>query len=345
MPNRIIRVLYIEDDPGLARLAQKSLERRGYEVELAADATAGLVRIREGGIDVVGLDHYLPTGTGLDVLASMKDIPAAPPVVYVTGSAETSVAVAALKAGAFDYVPKSIADDFLELLGNAIGQAVDRARLMRAKERAEAELREAKDRAELLLSEVNHRVANSLAMVAALVRMQANAVEEPAAKAALAETQARITAIAGVHRKLYTSDDVRFVDMGEYLTSLVNELDTSIGTGGGAARLSLDVEPVRVPTDKAVSIGVITAELVTNAIKYAYSEDRPGEVRIRLHREDADAAMLAVEDDGVGWTGSGPAKGTGLGTRLIKAMAGALGSAVTYEPRAQGTRAVLRIAV
>jgi two-component sensor histidine kinase len=340
MPNRTVRVLYIEDDPGLARLVGRTLERRGYAVEHAEDADRGLARIREGGIDVVGLDHYLPTGTGLDVLKALRDVPGAPPVVYVTGSAETAIAVAALKLGAYDYVTKSVSDDFLELIGSAIDQAVERARLLRAKEQAEADLLEAKERAEMLLGEVNHRVANSLAMVAALVRMQANAVSDPAAKDALAETQARISAVAGVHRRLYTSDDVRFVDIGEYLSSLAREIDKSINPAG--SRLKLLLEPIRVPTDKAVSIGVITAELVTNAIKYAYPAGEAGEVRVLLQAAGGEAVVLTVEDDGVGWDGTGTTQGTGLGARLISSMASTLGSTVDYEPKNVGTRATMR---
>ncbi|WP_189423710.1 response regulator [Devosia pacifica] len=343
MPNRPIKVLYIDDDPGLARLVQRTLERRGYGVEHVDNAEAGLARIREGGIDVVGLDHYLPVGTGLDVLAELKDAPGAPPVVYVTGSAETAVAVSALKAGAFDYVSKSIADDFLELLGSTIDQAVERARLMRAKERAEAELVEAKDRAELLLREVNHRVANSLSMVAAMVRMQAHAVSEAAAKDALAETQARISAISGVHRRLYTSDDVRFVDAGEYLTGLIEELQTSISAEGSNARLLLDLQAIRIPTDKAVSVGVIATELVTNAFKYAYPDGEEGEVRILLNRQGDGVAHLIIEDDGVGWSDDKPIQGTGLGTRLIKSMATNIGSTVSYAAKDKGTRAILSI--
>ena len=342
MASRPTRVLYIDDDPGLARLIQKNLERRGYEVERADRASAGLERVRAGGIDVIGLDHYLDSGTGLDMLDELAGIEHAPPVVYVTGSAETAIAVAALKAGAFDYVTKSVSEDFPELLASAIDQAVERARLMRAKERVEAELREAKERAELLLSEVNHRVANSLAIVGALIRMQANTLSEPAAKNALIETQARISAIAGVHKRLYTSDDVRFVDIGEYLTTLVKELDMSLAS---SARLRIRMDAVRVPTDMAISIGIMTAELVTNALKYAYAEGVKGEVRVFL---DAipDGAVLVVEDDGVGWDGTSQStKGTGLGTRLVNSMAANLGATLSYELQHPGTRAKVTLGI
>src|SRR5690606_29156698 len=125
-------------------------------------------------------------GTGLDVLNSLSGMEDRPSVVYVTGSNHTAIAVAALKAGATEFVPKTVAEDFMELLLAAIDHAIDNVRLNRAKAKAEREMNEARERAEMLLGEVNHRVANSLAMVAALVGLQANAVEDPEAKRALA---------------------------------------------------------------------------------------------------------------------------------------------------------------
>jgi len=340
MPNRTAHVLYIDDDPGLARLVQKAMERRGYAFEHAVTGEAGLARIAEGGIDVVVLDHYLPTGTGLDVLAGLGNGEDKPAVVYVTGSAETAVAVAALKSGATDYVAKTTADEFMELLAAAIGHAVDRVRANRARIRAEHDMREARDRAEMLLGEVNHRVANSLAMVAALVGLQSNAVDDPAAKTALAETQARIQAIAGVHRHLYTSDDVRTVRIDDYLRSLAGDLNTAMQAAGQKPRIQVEAEPMPIATEKAASIGVIVTELVTNALKYAYDSGE-GEVRVSLAR-DGEAMDLRVEDDGIGWDGTGVPKGTGLGSRIVKAMAHGLGASVEYRAIHPGTSVSLR---
>ena len=335
-----IRILYIDDDAGLARLVQRSLGARGYAVEHAADGEAGLTRLREGGIDLVALDHHMPGQTGLDLLPEIRALPDAPPVVYVTGSEDSRVAVAALKAGAADYVWKDLQGQFRELLGEAIATALGAETMRRDKERAEAEVRAARDRAELLLREVNHRVANSLALVAALARMQTTAVADPAAKAALEEMQARISAIAGIHRRLYTSEDVEAVELDAYLGSLVEELQAAMKAAGRDHAIRLHAEPVRLATDKAVSVGVVVTELVTNAYKYAYPAEEPGEIRVALRRS-ADRLELAVEDDGVGWTGEGKPRGTGLGSRIVKAMATNLRSALVYSPAERGTRALL----
>lgn len=343
MPDRALRVLYIDDDPALVRLIERVLHRHGHTLVHAADAEIGLARLAEGGIDVVCLDHHLPVGTGLDVLTRLRDVPNAPPVVYVTGSSETSVAVSALKSGAFDYVAKSAGGDFPELLVSAVDQAAERARLLRARDRAEAELRRAKDHAELLLQEVNHRVANSLAMVSALVRLQANAVADPATREALIETHGRISAIAEVHKRLHTPDDARLVAINEYLASLIAELENSVVAGSDRIRVTTLLEPLRLPTDIATSIGMVAFELLTNAMKYAYPDGRSGEIRVTLRNLPEGGAELSVEDDGIGWAESSRPKGTGLGTRLIKAMAANLRSSVEYDDRPTGTRAVLRI--
>jgi two-component sensor histidine kinase len=330
------RLLYVDDDPALTRLVQRTLGRRGYEVESVATSAEGLARIAEGGIDVVALDHFLPTGTGLDFLAELKTKSLRPPVVYVTGVTDAEVAVAALKAGASDYVAKTPGDEFFELLGTAVDQALDKDRLQREHERAEREIREAKDRAEVLLHEVNHRVANSLALVAALVGMQMKAINEPAVRTALSEIQGRISAIAGVHRSLYTSQDVRSVEISDYLASLLRDLEATLTEAGHASTVKLAADRTEVATDKAVSIGVMVTELVTNAFKYAYPGEKGGEIRVRLRKTGASKVSLTVEDDGVGWNGEGPAKGTGVGSRIVTALARGLGSTVDYAAAASG---------
>ncbi|WP_174293508.1 sensor histidine kinase [Sphingomonas bacterium] len=337
-------LLYIDDDAGLRRLAARSLARRGYQVTLAEDGEAGVALAAATAFDVVAVDHYMPGLDGLQTLARLSALPVPPPVVYVTGTDEGRIAVAALKAGAADYVVKSVGEDFFDLLAATLDQVRARSLLERQKAVAEEGLRASNLRLEALLGEVNHRVANSLQLVAAMVRLQSTAVEAGAAREALADTQRRIEAIAQVHRRLYTAGDVENVDMRDYLGALFAELGDTWSTDTAPRDLRFEADAVRLPTDRAVSLGVIVTELVTNACKYAYPAG-PGEVRVALRQRGDDAFRLSVEDDGCGIEAGQTPRGTGLGTRLIQAMAQSLRSTVEYDALHAGTRVSLTAAL
>jgi two-component sensor histidine kinase len=340
-----IRILYVDDDEGLARLADKALSRMGLVVVHAPDHETGLARLAEGGIAAIILDHYLRGTTGLSFLQELNARGIEIPVIYVTGSSEATVAVEALKAGAEDYVIKTVGDEFWTLLKSAVEQALDSADLRAAKKKADQEIIAAKERAEILLAEVNHRVANSLALVAALIRMQVSSSPEAAVKAALSETQARITAIAGMHRSLYTSDDVRVVEMHRYLSTLVSELVGTMEKTGFNRAIVTRFDRIDIPSDRAVSVGMILTELLTNAIKYAYPLGEGGEIRVVFSRTSHLEAVLVVEDDGIGFDNAAAPVGTGLGSRIVSSMAKTIGEGISYVPRDSGTRAEVPVSL
>jgi len=201
------------------------------------------------------------------------------------------------------------------------------------------DLAQSRDRTEVLLSEVNHRVANSLALVSSLVSLQSRALPDPAAKAALAETQDRIFAISLVHKKLYSSSDVRTVALDEYLSGLLDHLRTSMRSQANGVTLTFHIEPIELETDASINLGVVITELVTNAFKYAYP-DGFGEVRVWLRKLPDEQVELVVEDDGVGRSSDVP-KGTGVGTRIVNAMSQNLGARVDYRSLKPGTAAHL----
>jgi two-component sensor histidine kinase len=204
-----------------------------------------------------------------------------------------------------------------------------------------ADLALARERAEVLLAEVNHRVANSLQLVGALVGMQVRSVTDAAAREALLETQSRINAISLIHKSLYTSGDVTNVALNDYLGAMLGNLETAMKKDGHTAILKCHLEPVSLRTDASVSLGVAVQELVTNAFKYAYPDDKPGEVRVRLKRLGDGKAELTVEDDGVGIAPNATRGGTGLGSKIIRTMASALQTHVEYVNLGPGTAARL----
>jgi len=204
-----------------------------------------------------------------------------------------------------------------------------------------ADLALARERAEVLLSEVNHRVANSLQLVAALVNMQLKTVRDEGAKDALTETQSRIHAISLIHKSLYTSGDVTSVALGDYLYGILDNLETAMRKDGHTASLKCELEPVSLRTDESVSLGVAVTELVTNAFKYAYPAGKPGEIRVKLKQLSHGKAELSVEDDGVGLSEKPHHAGTGVGSKIINVMAATLKTQVEYINRQPGTLARL----
>ncbi len=201
---------------------------------------------------------------------------------------------------------------------------------------------QARDRAQVLLSEVNHRVANSLALVSSLVTLQSKALGDATAKKALAETQDRIFAIALVHRRLYGSNDVRVVKLDEYLTGLLDHLRTSLRGDEQGPVLSYELEPVLLGDRRQR--------------QSRRGGDRMGHqcVQIRLPRgwrrnpgSPAAASRTSSwswwsRDDGNRPGGGRPGQGApGWGLRIVTAMASSLGATIDYRSRTPGLSAQL----
>jgi two-component sensor histidine kinase len=339
-------LLYIDDDEALARLVDRGMTRLGFRVVHASSGTEGLERLAKGGIDVVALDQYMPGLDGLETLEQILSIPNAPPVVFVTAAQDSSIAVTALKAGAADYLVKDALGDFIPLLQVAIDGALRQALLQKARDAAEAEVHASRDRfaalaaeRELLLREVNHRVGNSLQIIASLLHLQANSSTQEDVKAALTNAMGRVAAVAQVHRRLYTSHDLKSVMLNQYLDALLEDLRRS-AEGNKMSRLTLQAAAVEIDPDRAVAIGIIVNELVMNAVKYAYP-DGAGPIHVEL-TADNDELLLSIADEGVGFNGKSDPRSTGMGQRIVSAMAAKLCASVERDEAHAGTRIVLR---
>jgi two-component sensor histidine kinase len=339
-------LLFIDDDAALARLVDRGLTRRGFRVVHAASGQHGLDRLQQGGIDVIALDQYMPGLDGLETLDRILAIPNAPPVIFVTAAQDSSIAVTALKAGAADYLVKDIQGDFIPLLQVAVDVALRQANIRKARDDAEAEVHASRDRyaalaaeREVLLREVNHRVGNSLQIIASLLHLQANSSTDDDVKAALTNAMGRVAAVAQVHRRLYTSHDLKSVLLNQYLDALLEDLRRS-AEGNRMSRLTLKAEPIEIDPDRAVAIGIIVNELVMNAVKYAYP-DGAGPIHVDLRAQD-DHLLLSIADDGVGLNVKTDPRSTGMGQRIVSAMASKLEASVERDPDHAGTRIMLR---
>ncbi|CAN7575876.1 DUF4118 domain-containing protein [Phenylobacterium sp. LjRoot219] len=173
---------------------------------------------------------------------------------------------------------------------------------------------------QLLLLDVNHRVKNHLLSVTALLRLAKREVADPAAQQALDAAAGRIDVLGKVYNRLHLGERATVVSSREFLVSLVDDLRVSV-VGVRPIALRSHVEEVELSSAQAVPLGLITNELVGNALKHAFPDDRPGEILVRFEHS-GDCYQLSVTDNGVG---SPQDPNAGGGTRLMRSLAQQLG--------------------
>ena len=150
-----------------------------------------------------------------------------------------------------------------------------------------------------MLKEIHHRVKNNLQIISSLLNTQADFLHDPAALGALRESQNRVQAMALVHQKLYQSDSVALVNMQEYIQEITEHLLESFDCHG-TVREHLHVAPVQLDVALATPLGLIINEGITNALKHAFPQRRPGTLTIGLQPLGTHRYELLIADDGVG---------------------------------------------
>jgi len=217
---------------------------------------------------------------------------------------------------------------FLQGAANILGMAIER-------KRHERDLQAALERHRFLIKEMNHRVKNSLSIVASVLRLQARELDETDFKPHLEEAARRVAAIARAHDQLYYTSDVERLDVGKYIDAVCKDLDVTF------ARCEIFTEAeagIVISTDRAISSALIVNELIANAVKHA-NIDR---VWVRVATVGADHFSISVRDEGVGLAPDfEPGKAKGLGMRIVDALAEQLGGALTFVARHPGAEFVV----
>jgi signal transduction histidine kinase len=157
-----MRILYLEDDPGLARLTQRVLGRDGMKVETVGNGPSALERAFSEQFDAILVDFRLPGMNGLEVIRALAERQDVPPVLMITGEGDERLAVEALKAGADDYLVKDSQSQFLNLAPMRIKQAIEQAQLRRDKQIAEAGREQLLEELDAFAHTVAHDLKNPL---------------------------------------------------------------------------------------------------------------------------------------------------------------------------------------
>jgi chemotaxis protein methyltransferase CheR len=207
--------------------------------------------------------------------------------------------------------------------------------------RLEREHAIAGERIGLLLQELTHRVKNSLQIIAAMVSIEARGHKSGEGKAALERVSHRISALGQLYSQLSKANTVEAVDAATYLDELCRDLIASVHREGGTSiALETDIESEPLPTDRAITIGLMVNELVTNAVKYGFPGDTKGTVLVTLKRA-AGELRLTVADNG---QGIDPRRAdSGLGGRLVEGFAQQLGGQLKRESGNKGTTVSLTL--
>ncbi len=194
---------------------------------------------------------------------------------------------------------------------------------------------------ELLLQEVHHRVKNNLQIISSLFSLEAEHTGEETRRI-LKRGQTRIRSLSLVHEKLYRAADLSRIDLPGYIKSLATHLFHVYLVDAGKVRLETDFEEVSLDINSAIPCGLILNELISNALKHAFPEDRTGIIRIRLARVAGGSVELEVSDDGIGIPESLDMQNPeGFGFQIINLLVGQLEAHLSLD-RKDGTTFTLR---
>ena len=186
---------------------------------------------------------------------------------------------------------------------------------------------------EALLQEIHHRVKNNLQIIASLLSLQSGYIRDPQTLMQFQESQGRIRSMALIHEKLYQSETLATVDLADYVQTLVSILMRTY-TSNAKVKLEFRLEPAAVSVDTAVPVGLMLNELVTNALKYAFPNGRPGLLLVMLNTEADGKFALRVHDDGVGLAPDFQLEQANtLGLRLVRMFTRQLRADVTLRSR------------
>ncbi|MEJ0093617.1 MAG: histidine kinase dimerization/phosphoacceptor domain -containing protein [Methylocella sp.] len=223
---------------------------------------------------------------------------------------------------------------FLQGAANILGMAIER-------DRHERSLKAALERQQFLLKETNHRVKNSLTIVASMLHLQARDIDDPNLTRHLDEASNRVAAVARAHDQLYQGFDIERMDIGKYIETVCKDLDAGVSQYDIHTHVDYGIE---ISADRAISAALIVNELITNAVKYAYQGQSGGKIWVTVARLENDSFSISVRDEGAGLPSDfDPRKAKGLGMRIVRSFSQQLNGAFTFRTHDPGAEFIITI--
>ncbi len=173
---------------------------------------------------------------------------------------------------------------------------------------------------EILLKEIHHRVKNNMQVICSLLSLQEKYIPDPESLKVFQETKSRVMSMALIHERMYRSEDLAEINFKEYIQNLIVDLGHTYNTDNKLFSFDIKGPDIFLDLNRAIPCGLILNELVTNAIKYAFPDNQPGTINIKLDTSSNRFSIL-VKDDGIGIPqGFNPETSTTFGYKMIHAL-------------------------
>jgi PAS domain S-box-containing protein len=233
-------------------------------------------------------------------------------------------------------VPIELSMANLVLDGRVVGR-VGVARDITERRRAEEQIKASLQEKEVLLKEVQHRVKNNLQIISSLLNLQSKYINDPHALQMFIDSQNRVKSMALIHDILFQSRDIANIDFAEYIKTISVQLFRSYGAYSKKIDLVINVNDILLDVNTAIPCGLIVTELISNSLKYAFTDGRDGTISIDFSKTCNDALMLIVSDNGIGFCDNVADENIqSLGLKLVVALVNQLAGTVEID-HAHGT--------
>ncbi|MBT4641066.1 MAG: histidine kinase, partial [Deltaproteobacteria bacterium] len=188
------------------------------------------------------------------------------------------------------------------------------------RKQSEAKIKASLKEKETLLQEIHHRVKNNMTVISSLLKLQMGSIDNEIAKEALQDSQNRVQSMSMIHETLYRSDNLSDIDLKTYLSELGRNVIQNYSFSK-KVQFRVEAESIMISVKQASPVGLIVNELITNSLKYAFTDDTEDEILLELKSNNENGVELTVSDNGVGIPEGFDLKtADSLGLKLVKML-------------------------
>lgn len=303
-----INILMIDDDEEdfiIVRDLFNEIDPEKYAVDWVSTYKEGVNIISEKQHDAYLIDYRLNADDGLELISEVLKIGCDKPLILLTGLNDINIDKQAMKAGASDYLVKgSISPSILE---RSIRYAIDHAKNINEiknlnanlEKRIEERTQELEEKI-ALIQEIHHRVKNNLQVIVSLIHLQSNQIKDELLEGVFKSFESKIETMAMVYKMTYSQGSLLNINLSEFINTYIDFVLNKYKKNEVNVSLNINLFQNTVNIDTAISLGLLLNEILTNAIKFSYSNTCPSQISIQLKDDGQHNFDLKIGDNGKG---------------------------------------------